>query len=480
MTTGMTLALAENVQLSPVEVLAAPKILTPLPGPKAKAIMERDDKVISPSYTRGYPLVMARGQGAVVQDVDGNTFIDACAGIAVCATGHNHPRVTAAIQAQAGQFLHMSGTDFYYDGLPTLAERLQATMPVYTDKNGQQRQDYKVFFGNSGAEVIDGAIKLARYHTGRQNIVSFYRSFHGRTYGAMSLTASKSIHKKRVGPMLPGVFHAQYPFHYQEPMGNNSCDTAQACLQWFEHNIFGRLFPADELAAIVVEPIQGEGGYIVPEDCWLLGLQYLCKKHGALLIVDEVQSGMGRTGKIWASNHVAGFAPDIMTSAKGLASGLPLGAIIAKADVMNWVPGVHATTFGGNPVACAAAIATLDCLEGKDGEANLCDNATAMGARLMAGLRAMQQRIPHIGDIRGRGLMVGVELVLDPIAKTKAKALRDAVVDAAFYHGLMILGCGENSIRFSPPLVITEAQIDKTLALFEQTLQEQIAAQGRF
>jgi 4-aminobutyrate aminotransferase len=238
----------------------------------------------------------------------------------------------------------MSGTDFYYDGLPTLAERLQATMPMYTDKNGQKRQDYKVFFGNSGAEANEGAIKLARYHTGRQNVVSFYRSFHGRTYGAMSLTASKSIHKKRVGPLLPGVFHAQYPFHYQEPMGATEADTAKACLEWFESNIFGREFPADELAAIVVEPIQGEGGYIVPHDSWLLGLQTICRKHGAILIVDEVQAGMGRTGKVWASNHVAGFEPDIMTSAKGLASGLPLGAIIAKADVMNWVPGVHATT----------------------------------------------------------------------------------------------------------------------------------------
>lgn len=448
-------------ELTAEQVAAAPQIITDLPGPKSARIIERDKKVISPSYTRGYPFVIESGSGAVARDVDGNTFLDYCAGIAVCAAGHNHPEITKAIREQAGRFLHMSGTDFYYENMVTLAERLGQTMP------GSDKQNYKVFFSNSGAESVEGALKLARYHTGRQKIISFYRSFHGRTYGAMSVTASKSIQKKRFSPLVPGIHHTYYPYHYRQPMGETPEETAEACLNMISENILKTVCLPDELAAIIVEPIQGEGGYIVPPDNFLLGLQTLSKKHGFLVIADEVQAGMGRTGKIWASNHVEGFEPDIITSAKGIASGLPLGAIIAKDHVMNWVPGVHASTFGGNPVACAAANVTLDLLEG-----GLCDNATKQGAYLVGKLKALQEKYDVIGDIRGRGLMVGVELITDAQTKNKASELRDKIVDKAFYHGLIILGCGVNSIRFSPPLVITEWQTDKVIEIFEKTLKE--------
>lgn len=452
-------------KLTAESVAAAPCIITELPGPKAKGIIERDDRVISPSYTRGYPFVIESGQGAVVRDVDGNTFLDYCAGIAVNSTGHNHPEVTKAIQEQAGQFLHMSGTDFYYENMVTLAERLSDTMP------GAPNQKYKVFFSNSGAESVEGAIKLARYHTGRQNVISFYRSFHGRTFGAMSVTASKAIQKKHFFPLVPGVYHTYYPYHYRHPMGETPEATGESCLDLIRDSIFKMVCRPEELAAVIVEPIQGEGGYVVPPDNFLLGLQELAKEHGFLIIADEVQAGMGRTGKVWASNHVDGFFPDIMTSAKGIASGLPLGAIIAKDHVMNWEPGVHASTFGGNPVACAAALKTLDLLEG-----GLCDNATKQGAYLVEKLKVLQEKYEVLGDVRGRGLMVGVELITDAQTKGKAKPLRDAVVDKAFYNGLIILGCGENSIRFSPPLVITEEQTDKAVAIFEKTLIECMAA----
>lgn len=456
--------------LSHEQAAAAPTITTPLPGPKASAIIARDDAVISPSYTRGYPFVINDGLGAVVEDVDGNTFLDYCAGIAVCATGHNHPDVLAAVQAQASQFFHMSGTDFYYEHMATLGERLAATMPTYTDPHGQPSQAYRSFFCNSGAEAVEGALKLARYHTGRQGIISFFRGFHGRTYGAMSVTGSKSVQKKRFSPLVPGVHHAHYPYHYQEPKGATPEETGHECLRYIQEYLFGKLIQPDEVAAFLVEPIQGEGGYVVPPDGFLLGLQKLANAHGILVIADEVQAGAGRTGKIWASNHVDGFTPDIMTSAKGLASGLPLGAIIAKHHVMNWVPGVHATTFGGNPVACASALATLDLLE-----SGLCDNAAKQGDYLKHKLGELQQRFDVIGNIRGKGLMVGMELVTDRAKKTKAVKLRDAVVDRAFYHGLIILGCGENSIRFSPPLVITEAQTDKAIDILAKTLDECLA-----
>jgi 4-aminobutyrate aminotransferase len=453
--------------LSAERAAQAPQIHTALPGPNAAAIIERDKAVISPSYTRGYPFVIKDGLGAVVEDVDGNTFLDYCAGIAVCATGHNHPKIVEAIQQQAGQFLHMSGTDFYYDHMATLGERLAKTMPLYTNPDGNPSQAYRSFFCNSGAEAIEGALKLARYHTGRQGIISFFRGFHGRTYGAMSVTGSKSIQKKRFSPLVSGIHHALYPYHYQEPKGATPEETANECLRYIQEFLFGKLIQPDEVAAFLVEPIQGEGGYVVPPDNFLIGLQKLAQAHGILIIADEVQAGAGRTGEYWASNHVDGFTPDIMTSAKGLASGLPLGAIIAKHHVMNWVPGVHATTFGGNPVACASALATMDLLEN-----GLQENATKQGDYLQKKLHALQQEFDIIGDIRGKGLMVGMELVHDRETKRKAKGLRDAIVDKAFYNGLIILGCGENAIRFSPPLVITEAQTDKAIDILTQTMRE--------
>ncbi len=458
--------------LSQEQVAAAPQINTALPGPKAAAIIERDKKVISPSYTRGYPFVIGDGNGAVAADVDGNTFLDYCAGIAVCATGHNHPHLVKKVQEQAGQFFHMSGTDFYYEHMPELAERLGATMPEYIDDKGNRSKAYRTFFCNSGAEAVEGALKLARYHTGRQTIISFYRSFHGRTYGAMSVTASKSVQKKRFRPLVPSVHHAHYPYHYREPHGATPEETAAYCLKYIEENLFGKVVQPDEVAAILVEPIQGEGGYVVPPDGFLLGLQAMAKQHGFLIIADEVQAGMGRTGDYWASNQVPGFEPDILTSAKGLASGLPLGAILAKHHVMNWPPGVHASTFGGNPVACAAALATLDLLD--DG---LCDHAKQQGEYLMAKLKTLQSKFACIGDIRGRGLMVGMELITDAATKGKAKALRDDIVDTAFYHGLIILGCGENSIRFSPPLVITNEQTDKAIDILATVMTECLAKQ---
>ncbi len=440
---------------------SAPQIKTALPGPKTKALIERDKKVISPSYTRGYPFAIEKGEGAVVTDLDGNTFLDYCAGIAVCATGHSHPKVVSAIQEQAGRFLHMSGTDFYYENMVELAERLGKTAP--------DSGDHRVFFSNSGAESIEGALKLARYHTGRQNIISFYRSFHGRTYGAMSVTASKSIQKKQFSPLLSGVYHAHYPYHYRDPKGNTPEETAQACLNFIQDHLFKMVVQPDEVAAFLVEPIQGEGGYVVPPDSFLLGLQALAQEHGILIISDEVQAGIGRTGKMWASSHVPGYEPDIITSAKGIASGLPLGAIIAKSHVMNWVPGVHASTFGGNPLACAAALATLDLLD-----AGVMDNARVQGDYLMKKIKDLQQRFDVLGEIRGRGLMVGIEVVKSKASREKAPKLRDAIVDAAFYEGLLILGCGENGIRFSPPLIITEAQTDKAVEIFECALEKSL------
>jgi len=443
-------------------VETAPNIITELPGPKTKALIERDQQVMSPSYTRGYPFAIAKGQGAVVWDLDDNSFLDFCAGIAVCATGHSHPEVVEAIKTQSEKFIHMSGTDFYYDTMVDFAEKLAQSAPGKTPK--------RVFFSNSGAEAVEGAIKLARYHTGRQNIISFYRSFHGRTYGAMSVTASKSQQRKRFAPMVPGVFHTYYPYHYRAPFGGTPEDTGKGCIKFIEDFLFKMVTKPDEVAAFIVEPIQGEGGYVVPPEPFLKDLQDLAHQHGILIIADEVQAGMGRTGKIWASEHFAGFEPDIMTSAKGIASGLPLGAIIAKAEIMNWEPGVHATTFGGNPVACAAGLKTLELLE-REYLANTCEQ----GNYILGKLRALQEKYDVIGDVRGKGLMIGIELVTDRKTKEKAVDLRNAVVDAAYYHGLLILGCGENSIRLSPPLCITRQQADKAIELFEKTLQDCLA-----
>lgn len=435
-----------------------PKIITPLPGPKTKALIERDEKYISPSYTRGYPLAIESGRGAMVIDPDGNRFLDFCAGIAVCATGHSHPEVVRVIQEQAAKFIHMSGTDFYYDVMADLAERIGKTAPGKEPK--------KVFFGNSGTEALEGAMKLARYHTGRKKLVAFYRSFHGRTYGTMSLTASKSVQKSRFSPLVPDVLHAHYPYFYRDLFQSPTPEScAQACLDYIENYLFKMMTPPEEVAAFVVETIQGEGGYVVPPKEFLLGLQALSKKYGILIIADEVQSGVGRTGKMWAANHFEGYEPDIICSAKGIASGLPLGAIIAKAHIMDWTPGTHATTFGGNPLSCAAALKTLDLLEG-----GLMKNAEIQGHYLISKLEELKNEFDMIGDVRGIGLMIGLEIIKSKATKEKAADLRNKIVDDCFYNGLVILGCGENTIRFSPPLIVCQEQVDCAVDILRKVL----------
>jgi 4-aminobutyrate aminotransferase len=428
----------------------SPHIVTSLPGPRAKAIVERDRAVTSPSYTRDYPLVVARGEGCMVEDVDGNVFLDMTAGIAVTATGHAHPEVVQAIQEQAAMLLHMSGTDFYYEPMVELAEKLAIRAPF---PNGA-----RVFFSNSGTESNEGAIKLARYYTGRSLIVAFLGAFHGRTYGAMSLTASKTVQRANFGPLLPGVTHIPYGTH--------------ASLDYLEKQLFPTMLPPKEVAAIVVEAIQGEGGYIVPEDGFLQRLREICDRYGILMIVDEVQSGMGRTGRLFAIEHW-GVMPDIITTAKGIASGLPLGAILARPEIMTWQPGSHATTFGGNPVACAAAIVTLRLLD-----SGLMANATEMGELLQAGLHRLSQQFPQISPPRGKGLMVAVDLLdsqgnFDPKLRDGAnRPLRDRILQEAFLRGLLLLGCGKAAIRFCPPLVIDSDQIQTALQILFEVLAE--------
>ncbi len=401
---------------------------------------------------------MARGWGSMVEDVDGNVFLDCAAGIAVTSTGHSHPVVVEAIVEQARKFLHMSGTDFYYEPQVRLGEMLAAIAPM--------RGDVRTFFGNSGTEAIEASIKLARYATRRQNIIAFLGGFHGRTMGAVSLTASKAIQRRGFGPLMPGVYHAFYPDTYRPPLGASAESCAEACLDYIEHHLFAQLVSPDEVAAIVVEPIQGEGGYVVAPDAFLQGLRALTQRHGILLVVDEVQSGMGRSGRMFAIEHT-GVEPDIVATAKGIASGMPLGVAMARAEMMAWPPGAHASTFGGNPVSCAAAIATIGLLRDE-----LVSNATKVGARLLEGLRGLAETHPLIGDVRGRGLMIGVELVRDRRTKERATNERDAVVEAAFRRGLLVLGAGKNAIRFSPPLVLTAEQADVAVGVLDAALTE--------
>jgi 4-aminobutyrate aminotransferase len=434
----------------------APNLKTPLPGPKARAIIERDGRVVSPSYTRGYPFVIARGEGAAVEDVDGNVFLDCAAGIAVNSTGHAHPAVVAAIVDQAHKFLHMSGTDFYYEPQVRLGEELAAVAPF----TGPAR----TFFANSGTEANEAAIKLARYHTKRHGIIGFLGSFHGRTLGSLSLTSSRAIQRRGFGPPAPGTYHAPYANCYRCPLGMTSDRCNAECLAFLEDQVLVHLVSPDDVAAVLVEPIQGEGGYVVPPQAFHERLRALTEKHGMLLMVDEVQSGMGRTGRMWAIEHF-GVQPDVVTAAKGIASGLPLGVTVAKADVMDWPPGAHASTFGGNPVACVAANATIALLR----EA-LVKNAETVGARLQSGLAALKDKHALIGDVRGKGLMVGVELVRDRVTKERATTERDHVVDEAFARGMLILGAGRNAVRFSPPLVLTAAQADTAVRIFDEAL----------
>ncbi len=438
----------------------APEIKTALPGPKAKAIIDRDRRFVSPSYTRDYPFVIARGEGAVVEDVDGNRFLDCAAGIAVNSTGVSHPDVVAAIVAQAQQFLHMSGTDFYYEPQVRLAEELAAIVPI--------AGEVRTFFANSGTETTEAAIKLARYHTKRQAVIAFMGAFHGRSLGALSLTASKAIQRRGFAPFLPGVYHAPYPDTYRFDGSADAC--AEQALSFIRDQILVHLVSPDEVSAVVVEPIQGEGGYIVPPAAFLQGLRELTRQHGMVLVVDEVQSGMGRTGKMFACEHF-GLEADVVNIAKGIASGMPLGVTCARADIMAWPPGAHASTFGGNPVSCAAANATIRLLK-----ESLVANAASVGAYLLDGLRALQGKHALVGDVRGRGLMIGIELVRDRRTKERATDERNALVQAMFRRGVLVLGAGRNALRLAPPLVLSKAQADSVLTIFDQALTEVASA----
>jgi 4-aminobutyrate aminotransferase len=431
-----------------------PNLVTPLPGPKAMELIERDHAVLSPSYTRCYPFVMQRGEGAIAEDVDGNRFLDFAAGIAVVATGHSHPRVVGAIQRQAAEFVHMSGTDFYYEGMVLLAERLSRLAPG--------AGFHRVYFGNSGAEAIEAAMKLARLNTRRNKFVAFFGGFHGRTMGALSLTGSKVVQRRGFGPLLP-VYHVPYPDCYRSPH-SGPAECGAESIEFLEERLFKTILPPEEVAAIVVEPIQGEGGYLVPHRHFHQQLRRIADEHGILLIHDEVQSGMGRTGRMFASEHF-GVVPDIITLAKGIASGMPLSAMIARADLMNWGPGAHASTFGGNPVSIAAALATIDLLE-----EGLMENARMMGDYLMARLKTWPERFRHVGNVRGIGLMIGIEIVRNQATKERAPELRDRLENLAFERGLLILGCGANSIRLCPPLVITPKQCDCAIEILEECL----------
>ncbi len=435
---------------------AGPKIRTKLPGPNAQKILANDAKYISPSYTRSYPLVVKRGRGVVIEDVDGNEFLDFSSGIAVCSTGHCHPEVVAAIQKQAGELIHMSGTDFYYENLVTLAERLAKVAPM----SGPVR----VYYGNSGAEAIEAALKLARYHTKRQGIIAFYGAFHGRTMGALSLTASKPQQRRRFAPLVPGVEHVPYPYVYRRPEGMTESEYSNYCLRFIEDRVFKTVMAPEECAAIFIEPIQGEGGYVPAPREFLKELRKLCDRHGILLVADEVQSGAGRTGKWWAIQH-SEVEPDIVTIAKGIASGMPLGVTMARAEIMDWVPGSHASTFGGNPVCIAAALATMDVLE-REG----IRNAEVVGNHILRRIKPWVEKHSMVGDVRGMGLMIGVEIVKDKKTKAMAHDERDRIVDLAFERGVLFLGAGETSIRIVPPLIVTEEQADIALDVLEECI----------
>lgn len=431
---------------------AVPSFKTPPPGPCARSFLERDSKVVSPSYTRGYPLVVARGSGCVIEDVDGNLYLDCTAGIAVTSTGHCHPAVVQAINDQAGKLIHMSGTDFYYEPQIMLAERLASLAPGDSPK--------KVFFTNSGTEAIEAGLKLARHHTGRPNVIAFFGAFHGRTYGGMSLSASKLVHRKRFGPLVPNIHHAPYP---------RGSTTAEDSIQFIEQTLFKRTAAPDEVAAIFIEPVQGEGGYHAAPPAFLQSLRKLCDQHGILMVADEIQCGMGRTGKMFALEH-AGVEADIICLAKGIASGLPLGAIVAKTSVMTWPSGSHASTFGGNPVACRAALTTLDLIQKE-----YLANTVARGEELRAGLRSLAEQYPQtLKHVRGLGLMVAVDVMKDG---QHSMELRNKMEDVCFAHGLLVLGCGESGLRLCPPLCITSDQIKTTLRIMGEVLNKVVRAE---
>jgi 4-aminobutyrate aminotransferase len=435
-----------------------PKLVCPLPGPKARAAVQADQRLISPSYTRSYPLVAKRGRGIRIEDVDGNEFLDFASGIAVVSTGHCHPEVVAAIQKQAAELIHISSTDFYDEHITDLADRLSAVAPM--------PGPHKFFYGNSGAETIECALKIARYHTGRQHVISFLGAFHGRTMGALSLTGSKPQQKRRFSPLLPGVTHIRYPYAYRGCSGGPQEEEAFSlgCARYIEEKLFKTILAPEEVAAIFIEPIQGEGGYVVAPTNFMQELRAICDRHGILLVVDEVQSGVGRTGKWWAVEH-SGVEPDIVCIAKGIASGMPLGICMTRAEIMDWVPGSHASTFGGNPVSIAAALATMDIVERE-----AMGNAARVGSMMLERLQGWKQTHPLVGDVRGRGLMIGIELVKDKATREPAAAVRNRVETLAFERGLMVLGCGETSIRLCPPLIVNEHEANVALDILEEAL----------
>jgi 4-aminobutyrate aminotransferase len=435
-----------------------PKLVCPLPGPKARAAVEADHRLISPSYTRSYPLVAKRGRGMRIEDPDGNEFLDFAAGIAVVSTGHCHPEVVAAIQKQAAELIHISGTDFYNEALTDLATRLSAVAPM--------PGPHRFFYGNSGAEAIECALKIARYHTGRQQIISFFGAFHGRTMGALSLTGSKPQQKRRFAPLVPGVTHVRYPYVYRGCKGNAQEEEAFSleCARYIEEKLFKTTVAPEEVAAIFIEPIQGEGGFVPAPANFLRELRAICNRHGILLVADEVQSGCGRTGQWWAIED-SGVEPDIVCIAKGIASGMPLGICMTRAEIMDWAPGSHASTFGGNPVSIAAALATMDILERE-----AIGNAARVGEFMLERLRGWKQSHPSIGDVRGRGLMIGIEIVKDKATREPAVELRNRVETLAFERGLIVLGCGETSLRLSPPLIVSREEATVALDILEEVL----------
>jgi 4-aminobutyrate aminotransferase len=437
-----------------------PEIKTELPGPMGRKIIEADAQFVTPSYPRPpFQLVVERAEGVWVTDVDGNLFLDCNAGVAVCSTGHCHPEVVQAIQQQAAQLIHMCGTDYYYRHMPDLARKLDEITPVPSPT--------RTHFANSGTEAVETALKLAMHATGRQKFIGFFNSFHGRTLGSLSLTSSRVAQRKGFHRQALDVVHVPYPNIFRDPFTDEQTDAAtvsQRCLNWIENRLFKTTTPPEEVAAIVVEVVQGEGGYVPAPKEFLHGLRRICDEHGILLVADEVQSGMGRTGKMFASDHYD-LKPDIICIAKGIGSGLPIGATVARADLMDWKPGAHASTFGGNPVCIAAALKTIELLERE-----LIANSAEVGAYLQEGLRKLMQKHDCIGDVRGLGMMIGVEFVEDRIAMKAAPELRDRVEMACFERGLIILGAGFNTIRWSPPLILSHENVDVALEIFDEAI----------
>ncbi len=445
----------------PTAELQKPQIKTPLPGPKAQEIIDADAKWVTPSYPRpDYKLVAHKGSGVWLEDPDGNVFLDCNAGVAVCSTGHCHPEIVKAITDQANELLHMCGTDFYYRHMPELGKKLSEIAPI----DG----DCRTHFANSGAEAVETALKLAMYHTRRQKFISFYSSFHGRTLGALSLTSSKAAQRKGFMRQALDVVHVPYPNkfrHFANDMPTDEETITRDCINWIENRVFKTTTPPEEVAGIVLEVVQGEGGYVPAPKAFVKEIRRICDEHGIMLIVDEVQSGMGRTGKMFALDHHDGVKADILCTAKALGSGLPIGACVAPAEIMNWHKGAHASTFGGNPVCIASALKTIELLEG-----GLVENSATVGAYLQEGLSKLKDKYDCIGDVRGLGLMVGVEFVTDKESLKPAPELRDKVEMECFNRGLIILGCGTSTIRWSPPLILTKENVDVALQIFDEAI----------